>query len=190
MPKARTTAPGTYAAFLRGINLGSHNRLLMPALSAMFSGAGCDSVKTYIQSGNVVFRATPRLAGEIASLITAQIAKDFGYRTPVILRSKRELAAVVANNPFVKAGAPEESLHVVFLAEEPEAAMIQSLDPNRCPPDEFAVRGREVYLRLPNGTGRSKLTNQYFDSRLKTTGTVRNWRTTKGLLDLMEAIEK
>lgn len=177
----------TYVALLRGVNVGGNNKLPMTHLSAMFSAAGCESVRTYIQSGNAVFQATPAVAGKIAARIADRIEKDFGYRTPVILRTAPELAAVIANNPFLAAGASEESLHVMFLADAPGTGAVQSLDPLRSPPDEFRVRGRDVYMHLPNGAARSKLTNQYFDSKLKTVGTARNWRTVNKLFELMEA---
>lgn len=187
MPKARAGAPAAYVALLRGVNVGGANKLPMSHLTQMFSTAGCASVKTYIQSGNVVFRASADVAREIAAVIAGRIAQDFGYRTPVVLRSAQEIASVIANNPFLSEGAPEETLHVMFLADPPSSGAVQSLDPHRAAPDEFIVLGRDIYLRLPNGAGKSKLTNQYFDSKLKTVSTIRNWRTVNKLLELMEA---
>jgi uncharacterized protein (DUF1697 family) len=102
------------------------------------------------------------------------------------VRTAKELADVVANNPFLKAGAPEKELHVMFLADAPSASRIETLDPARSPGDEFAVRGREIYLRLPNGTARSKLTNAYVDAKLGTVSTARNWRTVTTLLAMTE----
>jgi uncharacterized protein (DUF1697 family) len=77
-------------------------------------------------------------------------------------------------------------LHVAFLAATPGPSKIAALDPNRSPPDEFAVHGREIYLRLPNGVARTKLTNAHFDSKLGTTSTLRNWRTVVKLVDLID----
>jgi uncharacterized protein (DUF1697 family) len=177
-----------YVALLRGVNVAGKNRLPMADLCAMFSSAGCVSVQSYIQSGNVVFQAAPEVAGGIAAAIEGRIAKDFGYRTPVVLRTTSELADTIAHNPFLAAGKPEESLHVMFLADKPGSAAVSTLDPRRAPPDEFVVHKRDIYLHLPNGAGRSKLTNQYFDSKLKTVSTSRNWRTVNKLLELMEAL--
>jgi uncharacterized protein (DUF1697 family) len=177
-----------YVALLRGVNVGGKNRLPMIDLCAMFSAAGCASVQSYIQSGNVVFQAAPRVAGGIAAVIADRIAKDFGYRTPVVLRTSQELADAIAHNPFFAAGKQQEWLHVTFLADQPSPAAVRTLDSHRSPPDEFIVRGRDIYLHLPNGAGRSKLTNQYFDSRLKTVSTSRNWRTVNQLLELMGAL--
>ena len=83
--------PATYLAFLRGINVGGKNKLLMRDLSAMFSDAGCEDVRTFIQSGNVIFRASPDISDGIPDLIAAKIAMSFGYRTPVVLRTAEQL---------------------------------------------------------------------------------------------------
>lgn len=176
----------TYLALLRGINLGGKNKLPMKDLRDMFVEAGSDDVQTYIQSGNVIFRADPSVAAGLPVVIAAQIAERFGYRTPVLLRTAEQLRDVVVNNPFLQAGAAEESLHVMFLADLPSPRQVDGLDPDRSPPDRFIVRGQEIYLQLPRGVANSKLTNAYFDAKLATTSTGRNWRTVTTLLDLME----
>ena len=180
----RSSATGVTIALLRGINVGGKNRLPMKELAALFVDAGCEDVRTYIQSGNVVFRTGPEADEEISTVISASILNHFGYRIPVITRTARELQEIVRANPFVEAGAEADKLHVMFLAELPDGANVEALDPHRSPGDEFAVMGREIYLHCPNGVARSKLTNSYFDSRLSTTSTTRNWRTTLKLLEL------
>jgi uncharacterized protein (DUF1697 family) len=179
--------PSTHVALLRGINLAGKNRLPMKELIEMFENGGCGGAAAYIQSGNVIFTAAPAVASRIAALITTQIKKRFGFDVPVILRTADELKKVISNNPFLKAGVAEKELHVMFLADAPDASHIRTLDPDRSPPDTYQVRGREIYLRLPNGMGRSKLSNQYFDSKLATVSTARNWRTVTTLLELMKA---
>ena len=175
----------TWVALLRGINLGGKNKLPMKDLTAMFADAGCGNVRNYIQSGNVVFETAPV---RLCEVIEKQIEKQFGFRAPVILRNTKQLRAVVAENPFLKAGVALETLHVMFLADKPSAARVSTLDPRRSPPDEFIVQGQEIYLRLPNGAGNSKLTNAYFDSKLATISTSRNWRTVNTLLEMMEKL--
>jgi uncharacterized protein (DUF1697 family) len=177
--------PATHLALLRGINVGGKNKILMKDLVELFVEAGCEDVRTYIQSGNVVFNPAPGVAARLPEIITAQIAKRLGYRTPVVLRTAEQLRDVVRKNPFIEMGAAEDMLHVLFLADRPSACGVEGLDPNRSAPDAFIVRGQEVYLQLPNGVGRSKLTNDYFDARLATTSTGRNWRTVIKLLELM-----
>jgi uncharacterized protein (DUF1697 family) len=174
-----------YLALLRGVNVGGKNRLPMKGLIDLFVAAGCEDVRTYIQSGNVIFRADPGVADRIPGIITTRIATSFGCRTPVLLRTADQLGDVVSNNPFLKAGAAEDSLHVLFLADTPIPARIESLDPDRSPPDAFIVHGREIFLQLPHGVARTKLSNDYFDRKLATTSTGRNWRTVTKLLEMM-----
>ena len=185
-PHRQPAGTATYLALLRGINVGGKNKLPMKDLSAMFVESGCENVRTYIQSGNVIFDAAPGVVTRLPELIAQQIADRFGYRTPVVMRTKDQLRDVVVNNPFLEVGAAEDTLHVLFLADRPNPDRIEGLDPDRSPPDAFVVRGQEVYLRLPHGVGRTKLTNDYFDSKLATTSTGRNWRTATTLLQLME----
>jgi len=173
-----------HVALLRGINVGGKHSLPMKQLAAMFAAAGCSGVRTYIQSGNVVFAASPALAARIPALVTASIKGQFGFDAPITIRSADELKAIAKGNPFLRAGADPAALHIAFLADRPGKNAIASLDPHRSPPDKFVVRGREIYLHCPNGMGRSKLTNQYFDSRLATTSTARNWRTVLTLIEL------
>ncbi len=179
-------APIAHVALLRGINVGGKNMLPMKDLAALFVGAGCERVQTYIQSGNVILAATPTIARVLPAKIEAAIRKRFGFGAPVVLRDADDLRSIVANNPFVAAGAEPERLHVAFLAHTPSATAVAALDPQRSPGDEFKVRGSEIYLRLPNGAARTKLTNAYFDAKLATTSTVRNWRTVQKLLAMAE----
>ena len=166
-----------YVALLRGINVGGRNKLPMRELTAVFVEAGGEDVRTYIQSGNVVFQADPSVADGLPARITAAIAAGRGYQIPVVVRTAADIARVVHGNPFLAAGADPSKLHVGFLAEAPDPARVAALDPDRSPPDAFEVRGNEVYLHFPNGVARSKLTNVYFDRTLGTISTVRNWRT-------------
>lgn len=180
----RDSGTGVNIALLRGINVGGKNKLPMKDLVRLFVDAGCEEVRTYIQSGNVVFRTGSADVEEISSIISASILARFGYQVPVITRTAGELQEIMEANPFLEAGAEADKLHVMFLADLPDSASVDSLDPERSPGDEFAVLGREAYLHCPNGVARSKLTNSYFDSRLSTTSTSRNWRTVRKLLEL------
>lgn len=177
---------GVHVALLRGINVGGKNRLPMKDLIALFRAAGCTEVESYIQSGNLVFRAAAALAPRLPALVTEAIAGGFGLQIPVIVRAARELRRVAEGNPFLRAGADLGTLHVGFLADRPAAGQVASLDPGRSAPDQFVVRGREIYLHCPNGLARTKLTNQYFDAKLATTSTVRNWKTVLALVALTE----
>jgi len=175
-----------HVALLRGINVGGKNLLSMKDLAGMFETAGCRDVRTYIQSGNVVFSATAAVVPKLPDSITKAVETRFRFRVPVVVRTAEELARVCRANPFLKTGVDEKWLHVYFLADVPGAAAIAALDPNRSAPDVFHVHNREIYLHLPNGMGRTKLTNAYFDSKLATISTARNWATVQKLLAMME----
>jgi uncharacterized protein (DUF1697 family) len=184
------TGPGhpmeVYIALLRGVNVGGRNKLPMKRLAAIVEDVVGGSATTFIQSGNVVFEAARDRREELPDAIQRAILEEESIATPVVLRTLDELRSVVTGNPYIEAGCDLKQLHVAFLAEEPAAARVATLDPQRSPPDEFTVRGREIYLRCPDGLARTKLTNAYFDSRLETTSTVRNWRTTVELVALAE----
>jgi uncharacterized protein (DUF1697 family) len=170
-------------ALLRGINVGGKNLLPMPALKEIFTAAGCTQVKTYIQSGNVVFSAKPGV--DVASIVKAEIAARLGLNVPVVLRTAAEIDRAITRNPFLKQGIDADFLHAMFLEHEPTKEQLAALDPARSTPDEFVVVGRDIYLYLPNGAARTKLTNAYFDTRLKTLSTQRNWRTVLTLAEMM-----
>jgi uncharacterized protein (DUF1697 family) len=172
----------THVALLRGINVGGKAKLPMNELAAIFTAAGAHGVRTYIQSGNVVFEADA--AEPVVEAVTRQIATSYGYPGRIVLRSADEMRKAYARNPF--AGAPLELLHVYFLADMPAAAAIKALDSERSPGDSFAVVGREVYLHMPQGMARTKLTNAYFDKKLKTVSTARNWNTVGKLVEMIQ----
>ena len=173
-----------HVAFLRGINVGGKHSLPMTALASLFTESGCADVRTYIQSGNVLFTAATPLARRVPALVAAGISKRFGFEAPVVTRTAAQLAAIAKNNPFLRDAPDPKFLHVVFLADPPARSRAALLDPDRSPPDRFALRGSEIYLLCPNGVGKSRLTAQYFDSTLKTTSTFRNWNTVQKMLEL------
>jgi uncharacterized protein (DUF1697 family) len=172
-----------WVALLRGVNVGGRHRLPMEALAGFFAAAGCGDVRTVIQSGNVLFRASVTVARAAPDKVAARIHKEFGHRPAMVVRSAAELAKVAAENPFIAQGCDQELLHVVFLAERPAAAAVAALDPAHSLGDRFAVRGREVYLFLPRGVSGTKLTVDYLDRTLGTMGTWRNWRSVRRLTE-------
>jgi uncharacterized protein (DUF1697 family) len=173
-----------HVLLLRGINVGGKNLLPMKELVRLVSGLGGREVVTYIQSGNVVLRAEPAVAAELPARLREQLQAGFGLSVPVVMRTAEQLRQVAEGNPFLAAGDDPASLHVYFLGERPGAERVAGLDPERSPGDRFVVQGREIYLSLPSGMGRSRLTNDYFDGRLGTVSTARNWRTVLKLLEL------
>jgi len=160
--------------------------LPMKDLAAIFGEAGAADVRTYINSGNVIFSAKAATAKVIPGLVAEMIAKGFGFRPPVALRTAAEIEQVAASNPFLTADADLAILHVSFLLDLPDAAGIAAVEGKRSENDFFEFRGQEIYLYFPNGVLKSKLTNAFLDSRLKTISTSRNWRTVVKLRDMVQ----
>jgi uncharacterized protein (DUF1697 family) len=181
------STPRTFVALLRGINLAGRNRVPMRELRSSLESLGLEDVVTYIQSGNVVFRSRSGGVQQLTGGIERRIVETFGIEVVVLLRTPAELAKVAAGNPFLRGGADPAKLHVVFLSGRPAKKDAARLDPERSPPDELRLEGREIYLHLPNGFGRSKLTVDYFERRLGVAATARNWRTVTKLVALTDA---
>jgi len=177
-----------YVALLRAVNVGGKNRLPMAELRAALSACGLERVSTVLQSGNVLFRSAES-ERVLAEQVGDAIEEAFGLRVDIVIRSAAELASVAGRNPFLAADDERDpaTLHVAFLSERPAAAAVARLDPDRSPADAFAVRGREVYLSYPNGSGRSRLTLDYLERQLGSMGTARNWRTVQRLVELLDA---
>jgi uncharacterized protein (DUF1697 family) len=171
-------------ALLRGINVGGRHLVPMKDLVRIFEAAGATDVRTYVQSGNVVVRTPPALAARLAEDVARAVEARFGFAVPVIVRTAQDLARVAAGNPFLKAGAAPETLHVAFLADAPGKERAAALAARCVPPEDLRVRGREVYLHLPNGVGRTKLTSPVLDGTLGTISTLRNWRTVLALVEM------
>ena len=173
-----------YVALLRGINVGGKAMVSMANLREVCTAVGCEDVVTYIQSGNVVLRS-PLRPPKLKAALAAAIAERFGFEPAVMIRTAKELAAVVDRNPF--AGADEKHLHVGFLHAAPDATTAECLGAIDCAPEELAAVGSEVYLHLPNGMGRAALPAKMERCLRKTPVTVRNWRTVTKLIELSTA---
>jgi len=168
-----------YIALLRGINVGGHKAVPMARLTEIVAAAGGADVRTYIQSGNVVFAhgaGEPALQADLEQ----QIADEFGFAVPVVLRTAAEMAGVVDGNPYP--GVEPTKLLVAFLAEPPPVELVDGIDRAPFGAEEFTVEGRQVYLHLPGGAGRSKLVPALGRTLLKAPATTRNWRTVETLL--------
>ncbi len=167
-----------YVALLRGINVGPKKRIRMDDLRALIEGLGYSDVKTYVNSGNVVFSADgPQDNLALANGIEGALAAHHELDVPVVVRSGDELVRIVANNPFPEHAAHHKTLHVSFLSEEPAADLVDSLARVERGEDDYRVLGKDVYLHYPNGmTGAVFMVNG-LDKALKVTSTSRNWRT-------------
>jgi len=175
----------TWIALLRGVNVGGNNKLPMRPLAAALEAAGLRDVRTYIQSGNIVFRATggsqARWAAHIANLIQA----EFGIAASVLVLDLAELRGAASGNPFPDVGTQTRGgqLHFYFLAQEPERVDRAKLESLRAGVERWALRGKVFYLHAPDGAGKSKLAAQA-EKALGVGATARNWRTVCALLEL------
>jgi len=179
-----------YVALLRGINIGPHKRMKMEKLRESFEALGFKRVQTYIQSGNVVFSAGKGPPTALSKKIEDRIVSDFGFSSPVILRTREELGRAVANNPFSKQpGIDPEKLHVTFLAAAPAASALKKLAEFTVAPDQSCCIGKEIYLHLPNGFSRSSLWKVPWEKALAVVTTTRNWRTVNALHQMCQDCE-
>ncbi len=157
----------------------------MDQLRSSFEALGLKSVKTYIQSGNVIFGTAKRSPLQLSKKIAKQISSEFGFSVSVIVRTSEELSKTIERNPFLKeTGIDHSKLHVTFLSQEPLRAIVKKLGVLDAAPDQFRWIDQEIYLYCPNGYGRTKLSNNAFEKALSVTATTRNWNTVKTLYEI------
>ncbi|NGO14281.1 DUF1697 domain-containing protein [Streptomyces sp. HC44] len=176
----------TYAALLRGVNVGSSKKVPMAELRTLLQGLGLGGVSTYLQSGNAVFTAEGRDEDSLAADITQAIEKHFGFTTDVLVRDHPYLQAVLDACPFPAAELQPKQLHVTYLSAPAGPERFASLDQQAFLPEEFRLGDRCLYLYAPEGLGRSKLAETLSRPRL-TKGliaTTRNWNTVVKLAEL------
>jgi uncharacterized protein (DUF1697 family) len=176
----------TYISILRGINVSGQKKILMADLKALYEKLEFENVTTYIQSGNVIFNTPKHISDtDIAQRIEQAIFKKYSFKVPVIVRTSEEMESVVAANPLLKQkNIDVEKLHVTFLEQEPSAERTRLTKDLDYSPDKFVILGKEVYLYCPNGYGVSKLSNAFFENKLKVKATTRNWKTVNTLVSL------
>jgi uncharacterized protein (DUF1697 family) len=171
-----------YVSMLRGINVGGNKRIKMDKLRTSLEALGLEQVKTYIQSGNVVFKAAKVTPAAISTKIEASILKTFGFQVSVITRTVEQMKKTVAGNPFLKQpGIDQEKLHVAFLSEAPASAALKKLADLTLSPDQSRCLGKELYLYFPNGVSGSSLWKHPLDRVLSVITTTRNWKTVNTL---------
>lgn len=181
-----------YLALLRGINVGGHNKVAMSDLRDLASGLGHADVATYIQSGNMVFSTAETDPPKLADALEFEIAARLGVRPAVVVISAAELGQVIADNPF-PAEANPKCLHAVFRRDAPDAAGIAAVAAavqrarEAGSDDDAAIVGRTLYLRTPDGLGRSDLAAELLRSRMQAAGTARNWATVTRLMAMLDA---
>jgi uncharacterized protein (DUF1697 family) len=174
--------PTRYVALLRGINVGKAHQLGMPRLAELLGARGHENVRTHLRSGNVVLDS-PLGEAELAADLTGAIEKEFGFAVPVVVRTGKELAALVDDDPFATVSTDPARYLVTFFPEPPARDRVTSLPPVEGG-GEYLVRGRELYLWLPDGVANTPLAAWKWDKLLGVAGTGRNWNTVTKLAEL------
>jgi len=175
-----------YISILRGINVGGSKKILMADLKSLFEKLEFLNIQTYIQSGNVIFdSAQKRTNAILEQKIQKAISETFGFDVPVIIRTVEELTESIANNPFWKEkDADIDRLHLTFLKELPSKEKLDKLKTLTFGPDRFEIIGKNAFIFCSAGYSDSKLTNQFFENKLGTSATTRNWKTVIKLHEL------
>lgn len=177
----------THIAMLRGINVSGHKPVKMERLRASFEALGFTDVKTYVQSGNVVFKTAKISEISLVTKIAKKVLDDFGFSVSVLVRTPAELDAVLERNPIAKqAGAEENKLYVTFLSQPAPKGTEELLKPLATAAEQIHVDGREIYLHCPNGYGTTKVSNTAIEKKLSAQATTRNWRTVKNLFEMAQ----
>lgn len=175
----------TWIAFLRGINVGGKNRLPMKDLTTRLEALGLVDVRTYIQSGNVIFRSRDAKPQDLARRIAQAIEKDHGFLPAVMVLSANELRAAADKCPFQGGEALNKTLHLFFLASEPDTPDFGRMDGLRTNSETYVLKDRVLYFHTPDGFGKSRLA-QRIEPILGVDATARNWRTVNAVLELVE----
>ena len=174
-------APTRYVALLRGINLGKARQIGMPRLTEILTRRGYAQVRTHLRSGNVVLDS-PLGEAELAADVRRAIEDEFGFDVPVVVRTGAEVAAIVQGDPFATEATDPARYLVTFMAEPPPPDKVDALP--QADVGDYLVRGRELYLWLPDGIANTPLASWNWDKLLGVPGTARNWRTVTKLAEL------
>lgn len=179
----------TYISMLRGINVSGQRLIKMDALRKMYEYLGLQNITTYLQSGNVVFTGDDIDVDELEQRISRQIEKDFRFEVPVIVLTMSMLKQVIDNNPLQNNQNIDTAfLYVTFLNSLPHHSDHKLIEAKKQNGEEISLSDNAVYLYCPNGYGRTKLTNNFLESRLKVGATTRNWKTTTELFKIAQII--
>ncbi len=174
-----------YIAMIRGINVSGQKLIKMADLKKACEEIGLTEVRTYIQSGNIVFDTPQRSAAKVAEAVADCIEKRFGHEVAVIVRTTAEMEKAVRANPYLsRKGVDLKRIYITFLNEAPSKSTLSGLAVPPSGKDEFQIIGKELFGYFPDGYGRTKLNNNLFERKLNTSATTRNWNTVLRLLEM------
>ena len=168
----------TYIVFLRGINVGGQKKIRMADLRACLLKAGFQTVRTYIQSGNLIV-VSPKTKCEVSRQIKQLIQDNFGFDVPVLSLEFKELQSIINANPYPATDEDNKGIYFVLLFEEPDSSLTKNLQEEKFEQEEFTITPSCIYLNCQLGYGKTKFNNNFFERRLKIGATARNWKTMK-----------
>lgn len=176
----------TFVSLLRAVNVGGRT-VRSEKLKSLYTSLGYSDVRVFLQSGNVVFSA--KVSAKDIPLMSIELEKNlkgsFGFEIAVILKTREQISNIIRGNPFSPGDEDESYLHVTFLKSEPRSSFsVAELDGARTGAENYAISGEVVYVYCPNGYGRTKLNNNFFERKLGVLATTRNWRTVNSLLEV------
>lgn len=174
-----------YISLLRGINVSGQKIIKMVELKKLYESCGFEDVKTYIQSGNVVFKTTQSDKNEIAATISKAIEKQYDFDVKVLVLSPQDIQRALDNNPF-----EQEKMYITFMFDTPKDIPYDEINKVKLPSEQLEIIEDCIYFYCPDGYGRSKFSNNFLERKLKVTMTSRNLRTTKKLLEMAKEIEQ
>jgi len=166
----------TYISLLRGINVSGQKKILMDDLRKLYEQLGFMGVKTYIQSGNIIFDAKGK---QLKEKIESGIKKKFGLQVSVLIKSIKEFAKILQDNPF-----SDEKVYFTFLFSKPEIIDFSVIDRFKKANEEIKIHDGVIYFHCLDGYGKTKLSNNFFENKLKVIATTRNLRTVKKLIEI------
>ena len=175
-----------YVSILRGINVGGNKKVKMTELKSLYEVNGFQNIRMYIQSGNVAFSSHSENKMEIKNKIENFISSNYDFEVPVMVRTKEEIDFIYDNSPFVESLDEQNDTKILisFLSNTPKEKDIKNLMTYVKEPESLVVMNDFVYLHAPNGYGKSKLSNNFLESKLKVLATTRNYKTLKALREL------
>ncbi|MFK7833327.1 MAG: DUF1697 domain-containing protein [Winogradskyella sp.] len=174
----------TYIALLRGINVGGHKKVPMATLREILANSGLKKVKTYIQSGNVIFQSSAHEAEVLENRIQKSILDHFQFEVPVLVKTTTEFATIFKNCPFTENQKTES--YFVLLSKVPSKDLVVEASQKVYPDDTYVILNDSMYLFCAKGYGRAKFNLNYFEKKLKVNATARNYKTMLKLLSLSQ----
>lgn len=173
-----------YIAFLRAINVGGHGIIKMEELRKMFEALKFKNVKTYIQTGNVVFETSTKDSGSLTKKIEKHLLKSLGYEVETMLRTTTEMEEIIKDNPFKKTKLDKTiHLYLTFLSEEPADELKKSLIASSDDVATFKIKNRELYTLYKRSNAKHPFSNNFVEKKLKVAATTRNWNVINKVLD-------